>query len=434
MFTFTERNCGTHSCARWNIHQVHVISPARSVRGILFALVGILPLSANVHALDSVDATIQVECTGTEKSQVALRWGHPDYNNAEYMPLFTTKCGTGINQSDVKLLDAKSEFEVQTEGGIQTAYVIKITLNGKAPDANGFIELDHAGSPEVTIRGSGFTLNRSSGPNKYGEQNFRVGLPPRVTSSARIVAQSTGDRSDAQLAIRWGHPDFNDHSYFPLWTIKAGTPLEKMFSISDAKSEFEFQTEGGEGTGYHVSMWLGAAQGSGMQPNIEITHKNAGTNVIIGHDNVQFSPTTGNVYGEMNVRVLIPALPTNRMPPAPSGSGGVNFAYNYGDVPISTSPPGSITIQYVGTWVPGSGALIGGSRQAFMQDHPNELLNYGPINRFADGEPNLQPGAWKISVGTVANGQFFYLTSCVIQVAPGVSGFVKVDRPTRSCP
>ena len=284
------------------------------MKRIYLILIVTLIICANVQAQATADADIQVECSGQSGAQVAIRWGHPNYSIGEYMPLFTARCGAGIQKTKVKILDFNSQFEVQTEGGIETSYMIKITISG--PKGVESVELNHTGSPDIITRGNGFTLSRSSGPNKYGEQNFRVQLKPGQTAAVRMVAESTGDNGGTQMALRWGHPDFHENEFFPVWTVKPGLSQEKKFTLTDPRSEFEIQTEGGEGTGYHLSVWLDAGQGMGMQPSIEIAHKLRGTSFKTSGKNPNtFQIPRGNAFGEMNVRVNVEGLQITRVEP-----------------------------------------------------------------------------------------------------------------------
>ena len=309
------------------------------MNGIFRALAGIQLawVCSASQAIDVLAATVEVECTGRPGAQVAIRWGHPDHAVNPYMPLFAVPCGVGRRTVSLELRDRNSEFEVQTEGGIETSYAVEVKL------ADGsHIRLDHGGSPEVVTRGAGFALVRSSGPNRYGEQNFRVQLTGGRPATARIVAQVAGDRGDARMAMRWGHPDFHDNEYFPLWSLKPASPQERSFLLTDAKSEFEIQTEGGEGTTYHLSIWLDAGAGVGMQPSIEIAHRLTGTRVSSGTNaGDRFAPGRGNAYGETNVGVTVPALPD--VPPearwamvsllrraGPAGGGPVPYAGQLG--------------------------------------------------------------------------------------------------------
>lgn len=392
-------------------------------------------LLSGVAFAQSVDTTLQVQCAGRADAKVTIRWGHPDYSTNEYISPFSVPCNTGLRETHVTLLYRDSQFEVQTEGGIQTSYVVKATLHGAAPNGNGSIELDHASSTSLSVNGSGFSVDRSSGPNRYGEQNFRVSLPPNTAATARVVAQSFGTSGNTQMALRWGHPDFHDSEYFPLWTVKPGATQEKTFRLAHGASEFEIQTEGGEGTGYQLSIWLDTGSGMSMQPSIQIVHGNHGTNVLTAHDNVRFDAGKGNVYGETNVGVMVPALPPENTKETtnPRATGGINILYHWGEVPISTTRPDPITIRYAGKFIEGSSTSTQG-KTVFQTDVPNQALNTGPRNDFSDGESGLRPGSWNIQVGTVANGQFFDITSCTVQVMAGKAPFINVNRPTRNCP
>lgn len=281
----------------------------------IFILSLLLLCGAGLRAQTTATAIIQVSCTGKSNATVAIRWGHPNYAQSEYTPLFTVHCNQGVQTEQVTLLDQNSEFEVQTEGGIDTTYAMTVNIPGPQGKPN-TIYLTFDSAPDPVTRGAGFTITRSSGPNKYGEQNFRIGLPTGTALPTKIIAQSSGDKSNAQMALRWGHSDFNDNPYFPLWTIKAGSAQQKEFSLKDPKSEFEIQTEGGEGTGYHLSIWFDQGKGYDMQPNIEIAHQLEGTQITTAtNDGVRFDPSKGNIYGEGNVRVTVPWLPSNRTPP-----------------------------------------------------------------------------------------------------------------------
>ncbi len=394
----------------------------------------ILFCGASLQAQMQAIATVTVGCSGKPNAQVAIRWGHPDHDENEYVPLFTVHCSQGVQTEQVPLLDQKSEFEIQTEGGIDTSYAVKVSIPGPQNQAN-YIDLTYDDAPDPVIRGTGFTVARSSGPNKYGEQNFRVGLPAGTTAATKIIAQSSGDRSSAQMALRWGHPDFNDHGYFPLWTIKAGTAQEKDFSLKDAKSEFEIQTEGGEGTKYHLSIWLDLGKGLAMQPNIEIAHQLEGTQITsaTSNDGVTFEPSKGNVYGEGNVRVTVPWLPSNRIPPSAS-NGGINLVYNYGDVMPSTTPPTPIQFQFRGNLLSNtSSSPSGAGKNAFQTNSPPRTLDPGPTNLISDSESGLQPGSWTLIVGPEENNTVYDLTQCTVQITAGTAPTVTVDRPTRTC-
>jgi hypothetical protein len=252
---------------------------------------------------------VQAECSGRSGSQIAIRWGYPNYSGQPLMPLTTVRCGTGVRTVQLQVLARSSEIEIQTEGGIETGYSVRVTIDGPRPGQTGTLTLSHQGSPTVVTRGGGVTLQRSSGPNQYGEQNFRLSLTSASNAVARIVAQSTGTRSDAQMAMRWGHPDFHDNEFFPTWTVRAGAAQEKTFRLAAKESEFEIQTEGGNGTGYHISGWLDVGQGMGMQPNFEISHKKSGIAFSSSTGGgTTFRASTGTISGEGNVAVTVQGL------------------------------------------------------------------------------------------------------------------------------
>jgi hypothetical protein len=131
--------------------------------------------------------------------------------------------------------------------------------------------------------------------------------PPRVSgpTRARVVVSCAGDRNDAQIALRWGHPDFHNNEYFPLWTIKRGQTLERTFNLPDRNSEFEVQTEGGEGTAYTISIWVDDGNGMPAQPSIVLKHNVGGIrDEHVVANNVSASRSSGlNKYGEQNIRV-----------------------------------------------------------------------------------------------------------------------------------
>ena len=313
-----------------------------------FVLSLLLLCGMSLHAQTTATASIKLGCTGKSNATVAIRWGHPNYDQSQYAPLFTVHCNQGVQTEQVTLLDQKSEFEVQTEGGIDTSYGMTVNIPGPQGTPN-TIYLTFDSAPDPVVRGGGFTIIRSSGPNRYGEQNFRIGLPAGTAAPTKIIAQSSGDRSNAQMALRWGHPDFNDHAYFSLWTIKAGNAQEKEFRLTDPKSEFEIQTEGGEGTGYHLSIWFDLGNGFDMQPNIEVAHQLEGTQITTAtNDGVAFDPSKGNIYGEGNVRVTVPWLPSNRTSPAVSNPPVPLYLINAGTYFTNTFGTGaSGTIQTV---------------------------------------------------------------------------------------
>lgn len=379
-------------------------------------------------AAPTADGLIQVECTGgSSNAQVAIRWGHPYHNTAEYFPLFTVPCGTGMHQVHATLTALNSEFEIQTEGGIRTAYTINASVT-KDKVLEGTFEATHAGSPEVITRGSGFTLKRSAGPNKYGEQNFRVLIPNGTASDVRIVAQVTGDRSNAQMALRWGHTDFNDHEYFHLWKVTAGAAQTQSFHLANPKSEFEIQTEGGEGTAYHLSIWLGGIGAASMQPNIEIIHKLQATereSSSNGPNGATFSWTHGNVYGEMNVGVTVPGLPAEPLPPVQvvftpqprAGSGPVPYvgqlgygAPNQGHFSeVQNGPTTSIELVKIGGGATSDDCFKGTDKTAKLT--PNAIMSGADFNRIFGSNPPYPTAIVGCADSNVTNFTVYFTTT-----------------------
>jgi hypothetical protein len=270
-------------------------------------MLGVPPASAEPAA----SASVRVQCSGAPGARVALKWRHPDVNSgAQVLPLFITLCNGNVHQQpDFPVPFRDSEIEVQTEGGIQTAYAVEVTIQ-RGPTTLGRLHLHHRGSPEVTNRAPHMVqLTRSAGPSTTGEQNFRVRLLDRPSAAATIVARSAGDRSDAQLALRWGHRDYHENEYFPTWTVPAGPMKRKdAFPLNARESEFEIQTEGGERTAYNVSIWID--QDPSMLPTIELVHRLTGTDIAFEGSGATFTASSGeNAYGEMNVRVSVPSIP-----------------------------------------------------------------------------------------------------------------------------
>lgn len=279
------------------------------------ATMTLLLVSTCAHALDSATATIQIQCKGNSDARVAIRWGHPKYDGTADMSLWSVRCDDSqatqetTKQNQVTIKERDSQFEIQTEGGILTGYDINVQIVGGNTKLGG-IDISHQGSPTLAVSGSGFHIQRSSGPNRYGEQNFRVYLDSTKTANVKMLAQVTGDSSKAQMAIRWGHTDFNNNPYFPLWTIKPGDSSPKQFILGNNASEFEIQTEGGEKTAYQLSIWLDQGRGFPVQPSIYITHQTAPALVTIYKDSENiFNASTGNIYGELDTYVSIAELP-----------------------------------------------------------------------------------------------------------------------------
>lgn len=132
--------------------------------------------------------------------------------------------------------------------------------------------------------------------------------PPLRPVHIRITASCSGRRNEAQLAIRWGHPDYDENEYFKLHPIKVSETLTWEFDTPDRISEFEIQTEGGTGTGYSISIQInrGHAPYSEIAPNIRLQHFGAGNvkdeDVVTGGVGITRSSKL-NRYGEQNFRV-----------------------------------------------------------------------------------------------------------------------------------
>jgi hypothetical protein len=140
--------------------------------------------------------------------------------------------------------------------------------------------------------------------------NQTMSWPPTLetdATTARVTIACAGDKSNAQVAMRWGHPDFNNDAYFPLWTVKIGQSDTKSFTLTDKKSEFEIQTEGGVGTTYTISIWIDTGNGVPAQPSIVLKHSGSAANTFTVSNPVAATRSSGpNQYGEQNIRVTLP--------------------------------------------------------------------------------------------------------------------------------
>ena len=253
------------------------------------------------------NATIQIQCSGNSDAKVAIRWSHPSYSSPDpYMPLWSVPCSSGTATKTLTVSHAASQFEIQTEGGSLTSYMVSVTVNGQNGTPNNNITITHSGEGDPVVHGNDVGITRSAGPNQYGEQNFRVTIPQGSTPNVKVLADSSGDRPDAQMALRWGHPDFHENEYFSLWTVKPGGKQEKQFRLGDQNSEFEIQTEGGTGTGYSMSIWFDFGSGFKNEPSVEISHQQSRTIPTISSTDVTFTPSGANPTGEMTVDVNAP--------------------------------------------------------------------------------------------------------------------------------
>ena len=297
---------------RANLRFRHQRGPSGVAAILLSAFVSLSP----AHSQTATNATIEVQCSGGSGARVAIRWSHPDYSSANpFMPLWTVPCRGAKASKQLRVTARNSEFEIQTEGGLRTVYGINVSVAGQNGGTNN-ISIIHTGSRDPIVMGGRVTLARSSGPNKYGEQNFRVAIPPGKVANVRIQGTVTGDQPGAQAALRWGHPDFHDNEYFGLLTMKPQPAVAwsgESFQLRDPNSEFEIQTEGGQGTSYTLAFWFDFADGS-PPSTVWIEHQRPGTHIAKQTRDVTFTPSgAGNIYGELNVRTSVPWL-RNRAP------------------------------------------------------------------------------------------------------------------------
>ena len=289
------------------------------MRGIVKAglVFGCLAAAATAAQAQSVNASLSASCTGNPGSQVALRWAHPTYNSTSYITpdVFTVKCNNGVASHALLVTNFSSQIEVQTEGGTATGYVVTATVNTLAGRPN-TLTITHHGSEVVSVLGTGFTVANSAGPNQYGERNLRIGLPiptnaaSPIPQNVTVIGQVFGGNG-AQMALRWGHPNYDDNAYFKLWKIKPGpSQLGPQFTLKDAKSELEIQTEGGVSTSYHLQIWITSAPLASLHPDLEVDHDVRPDDFSPTGSGVNFQWTNGNIYGERDITVQVPGLPT----------------------------------------------------------------------------------------------------------------------------
>lgn len=138
---------------------------------------------------------------------------------------------------------------------------------------------------------------------------FREGdlfwTPPTTPEGIRLktLVNCSGSRDDAQVAIRWGHPDFHENEFFPMIVIPRNKEAQKIFKPT-RKSEFEIQTEGGANTGYFIR--INRLNEDGSEVPIIISERNHGPvknkHQVVGP--VQARRSAGvNSYGEQNIRI-----------------------------------------------------------------------------------------------------------------------------------
>jgi hypothetical protein len=351
----------------------------------MFLLLGLYTLAPLATADTVAQFNVQIECQGPSNGQIAVRWGSPSYGQNQYITLpdhlFKTSCNKPTQTLLLPVPDQISEFQIQTQGGIETKYQLKASIVSPSNKVGPYIQINHDVSADATTNGTGFTLKRSSGPNKYGEQNFRVTLDAPGKIPVFIEIQPYG-KPFGQVALRWGHPDFNDHGYIGVWKVKAGADpgldpsvaKTNGFTLDAQKSEFEIQTEGGVDTSYQILIWLGFPGQRTFMPSITINHGvPGGTDIDSMQNDETFTPSKGNIYGEMNVGVHIPWVTQVVATPPPPTPGWSQVAMTHPMPDVQT---------YQGT----IGLAVGGSGHFTQiqndEGYPIELV--GPNGTTAD--------------------------------------------------
>lgn len=113
----------------------------------------------------------------------------------------------------------------------------------------------------------------------------------------QIIA-NVSPTSGARLAIRWGHPDFNNSEYFSALVLTNGQTLTNVFSLPDVNSEYEIQTEGAGHTGYHIEIRM-----NGVLVIEHVFNHTYGTNRHEAYGGVGITRSSPlNIYGEQNIR------------------------------------------------------------------------------------------------------------------------------------
>lgn len=384
--------------------------------------------ASSASAVTSVSGTVTVQCSGDKAgAQVALRWGTPSYDSTSASPQFKLACSTSGPMSTKSmpftLNGPKSQIEVQTEGGIPTTYNLNFDMGSGVAGKRNKFQLNHSGSPTSSSTNNGFTLNRSSGPNKYGEQNFRIFLS-KPSAPVHVEVKSNGDRSDAQVALRWGHPDFNNNNDFGLWTVHLSDGLQhKDFLLTAPRSEFEIQTEGGTGTGYDIKIWFSQAANYAMtMPDVVINHVKPATDHTTETEDASFSIPDGTIYGEMTIGISAPWVMTPVPPTATTG--GLNLRYDYGPQD-PTLPNSTVSTEFNGQYVVGTGTPVSGARTRIGPFDVATVVS-GSGGVAIDPETGLQPGSWQIFAGQRGGAT----TSCNIVVGAGTAPYLYMSAPT----
>lgn len=382
--------------------------------GLVAAMLGACNPNGGGGGGGGADATIQIQCSGNSDAKVAIRWSHPDYDSSDpFMPLWSVPCSNGTATKQLTVTQAASQFEIQTEGGPQTSYMVSVTINGQNGTGDNNITITHSGEGDPVVHGNDVGITRSSDPNEYGEQNFRVTIPPGSAPNVKVIADSSGDRSDAQMALRWGHPDFNNNEYFSLWTIKPSAKQEKQFRLPDQNSEFEIQTEGGKGTRYGMSIWFDFGSGFKNEPSIEISHQRARTEWTIGTTDVTFTPNGANATGEMTVNVNAPWITATPPPTQPSGFEGSVYVCKAFDINSVLHLKASTSATASGT-----------NKTSMSEDIPIVFSQQtgGTWSATFRTQQVYQPGTWSITSVTL-DGNYGALSGLPLtQPLPGTVG------------
>ena len=129
------------------------------------------------------------------------------------------------------------------------------------------------------------------------------------TATIKVHITCSGNRGDAQIAMRWGHRDFHENEYFPTWKTHCPGVAEKLFQITDQNSEFEIQTEGGNSTGYEVLAYINPGDVMPSLPSIELRHNGSSTSAPVTRNVVLTRSSGPNQYGEQNFRVDLASVP-----------------------------------------------------------------------------------------------------------------------------
>jgi hypothetical protein len=103
------------------------------------------------------------------KGNATIRWGYPVYSKHEYFKEMTVRCGNTATQ-DFYVSESDTEFEMQTEGGAPTGYLLSVEVDGKPAMLCKF-NVNH--STQFTNKGGVKTIISGSF-NGSGEGRIRV--------------------------------------------------------------------------------------------------------------------------------------------------------------------------------------------------------------------------------------------------------------------